>query len=147
MFEKLNMSALLIPKKTNFLAIDDIPTVIDLVAANLRQFGLESKVLLATSVKAAKNTLSKQEESGSPVQFIICDWNMPEETGLDMLKFIRKSEKYKNIPFIMLTTINEKDNIIEAIQCGVSDYIIKPWRPNDMLKKVNEAYKKHLFKD
>ncbi|MBF0360594.1 MAG: response regulator [Oligoflexia bacterium] len=134
------MSDLVIPNLTTFLVIDDCPSILDAVKINLEQYGLKSEVLLAKDVACAKDQLKIQERKNKLVEFIICDWNMPGESGLDMLKFIRGSQNYSKIPFIILTTVSEKENIIEAIQYNVSDYIIKPWKPSELIKKINEVY-------
>lgn len=58
---------------------------------------------------------------------IFSDWNMPQMSGLDFLRHIRSSDKeFRNVPVVMVTTVSEKDKVIEAIQYRLSGYIIKP---------------------
>jgi len=76
----------------------------------------------------------KKEEVG----LIVSDWNMPEMTGLELLNAVRSDGKLKGIPFIMVTAEGQKENIVEAIKAGVSNYIVKPFAP-DTLKEKLEA--------
>lgn len=61
-----------------------------------------------------------------PVDLVLLDWNMPRLSGLDFLKKCRASEKYKNLPIIMVTSEAAKYNVIEALKAGATDYITKP---------------------
>lgn len=73
---------------------------------------------------------------------VISDWNMPRVSGLELLKRIRHSKEYqKDIPFVLITTISEKDKIIEAVSHNLSGYIIKP-----VAKQKLEETLKHVFK-
>lgn len=70
------------------------------------------------------------------IQFIICDWNLPDGTGFDLLKKFRKIPAYAGIPFVMCTTMDEISNILEAIQAGANEYIVKPWEIDELRKKI-----------
>ncbi|MDX9703044.1 MAG: chemotaxis response regulator CheY [Candidatus Auribacterota bacterium] len=72
------------------------------------------------------------------VDMIFTDWNMPEMDGLTFVKSIRSSDSYKKIPIIMVTTEAAKEDIVEAIQSGVNNYVVKPFTP-DILKSKIEA--------
>ncbi len=72
------------------------------------------------------------------VQMIFTDWNMPEMDGLTFVKSVRSSDSYKSIPIIMVTTEAAKEDIVEAIQSGVNNYVVKPFTP-DILKSKIEA--------
>jgi two-component system chemotaxis response regulator CheY len=62
-----------------------------------------------------------------PVDLVLLDWNLgSEKTGLDILKEIRKIEKCKQVPIIMVTSEIAKSNIIEALKAGANDYVLKP---------------------
>jgi len=67
---------------------------------------------------------------------IICDWEMPEVNGIEVLKFVRKNERTKTLPFIMCTTGNSKEYLMEAVKCGVSDYLIKPFSQQKFETKI-----------
>ncbi|MCL4154911.1 UNVERIFIED_CONTAM: hypothetical protein GTU68_026381 [Idotea baltica] len=69
---------------------------------------------------------------------IICDWNMPGLTGLDVLKKVRDDEKTKDVPFLILTAEAEKEKVNAAIQNGVSDFLLKPFTPGILVEKVKQ---------
>jgi response regulator RpfG family c-di-GMP phosphodiesterase len=69
---------------------------------------------------------------------IICDWNMPEVSGLEFFKAIKLNPDLKKIPFLMITTVNTKVEILRAMQAGIRDYIIKPWKFEDFQLKVKK---------
>ncbi|HBT76063.1 MAG TPA: two-component system response regulator [Planctomycetaceae bacterium] len=67
---------------------------------------------------------------------VLTDWNMPGMTGLEVLKAIREQDK--NIPIIMVTTEAEKSRVLEAIQAGVTDYLVKPFTPDTLREKLEK---------
>jgi len=61
------------------------------------------------------------------IDFIFTDWNLTTEmTGLDILKTIRKMDKYKKTPVILITSENDKFHVIESLKCGATDFLVKP---------------------
>jgi two-component system chemotaxis response regulator CheY len=66
---------------------------------------------------------------------------MPVMTGLDLLKAMRASDDLKDIPFLMVTAEAKKKNIIEAMQAGVTNYIVKPFTEEVLSKKLEEIFK------
>jgi len=75
--------------------------------------------------------------------FIICDWDMPKMTGLELLKEVRQDDKLKNLPFLMLTATNKIEKVKAAIDAGVSDYIAKPFQPQVLVDKIRHCISKH----
>ncbi len=73
--------------------------------------------------------------------FVISDWNMPVMTGIDLLRAIRADDKLKGIPVLMVTAEAQKENLIEAIQAGVSNYIVKPFSAETIQEKMNKIFK------
>lgn len=129
---------MIVPKFLRFLVVDDIDSVRVTVENNLRTLGFEGPIQSASNVGIAKQYLSQ-----APYDLIISDWNMPGESGLDLLKFVRGHPQLQNIPFIMLTTENEADKVLDAIECGASNYLIKPWTLTDLEQKIKTSWKKH----
>jgi two-component system chemotaxis response regulator CheY len=77
------------------------------------------------------------------VDFVLLDWNLSTKmTGLDILKEIRKMDKYKDIPVIMVTSEGDKFNVVEALKCGANDFIVKPIDQNSFAEKVMKNIKK-----
>lgn len=70
---------------------------------------------------------------------IICDWEMPNMDGLELLIEIKKDERLKGIPLLMLTSNTEKAKVNVAINAGASDYVIKPIQPSVLLEKINNC--------
>jgi two-component system, chemotaxis family, chemotaxis protein CheY len=73
--------------------------------------------------------------------FVISDWNMPVMTGIQLLRAIRADEKLKAIPVLMVTAEAQKENLIEAIQAGVSNYIVKPFTAEVLQEKMGKIFK------
>lgn len=74
------------------------------------------------------------------VNMVLLDWNMPRCPGIDLLRRIRQSEAYAQMPVIMVTAEAGQDHLVDAINAGVTDYIIKPFTPHVLVSKIE----KHL---
>lgn len=96
----------------------------------------------ASDGTSALTALKKAVEEKKPYQIVISDWNMPKMKGIDLLKSVRAEEWGKKIPFIMLTAEAEKDHIVEAMQAGVDNYIIKPFTVDQLKQKLVQTYDK-----
>jgi two-component system chemotaxis response regulator CheY len=68
---------------------------------------------------------------------------MPGGSGLDLLKFVRSNPRFQKLPFLLLTTENDKDTIMQAIKLGVSAYLLKPWIHGELVAKIEACWKKH----
>ena len=89
------------------------------------------KIALATSGEEAKAILQTE-----PISLILCDWYMSPTDGFEVLKFVRSHEKLKHIAFIMVTGESTKERVIDAIQNGVDDYLVKPLTTLQVQSKV-----------
>lgn len=76
------------------------------------------------------------------VDLIISDWEMPEMDGLEFLKNVRKDEKFKDIPFIILSAMEDQSKVDEASQAGATDYIVKPMDPDILQEKIQKIFGK-----
>ena len=76
---------------------------------------------------------------GTSFDLILCDWEMPEMSGLELLQWFRGQPGSEKTPFIMVTSRGDKENVIEAIQAGVSDFIGKPFTNDQLNAKVKKA--------
>ena len=70
--------------------------------------------------------------------FVITDWNMPLMPGLDLLKAIRADEKLKSLPVLMVTAEAKREQIVEAVQAGVSGYVVKPFTAEILKQKLDK---------
>lgn len=74
------------------------------------------------------------------IQFVVSDWNMPNMTGIELLRAIRKDPALKHLPVLMVTAEAKKENIIEAAQAGASGYIVKPFTAATMDEKLKKIF-------
>ncbi len=115
------------------LIVDDFATMRRILKNILKQLGFKNLVE-ADDGTTAWDVLESQE-----IDLIISDWNMPKMTGLELLKKVRASTQYQKAPFLMVTAEAQKQNVIEAVQAGVSNYVVKPFTAeaiSDKLKKI-----------
>ncbi|MGB0719633.1 MAG: response regulator [Bdellovibrionales bacterium] len=120
-----------VDKNMNVLIVDDYSTMLRIMRNLLKQLGF-SNVDEATDGGEALAKV-KQKNYG----LIISDWNMEPMTGLQLLKEIRASnENYKGTPFIMVTAESKTDNVIQAKQAGVNNYIVKPFNAETLKSKM-----------
>lgn len=115
------------------LVVDDFATMRKIVRNVLKQIHLEN-TLEAENGKKALEILNKED-----VDLIISDWIMPEMTGIEFLKACKADPKFRSIPFIMITAEAQRDNVLEAIQAGVDNYIAKPFTPDKLQDAINKA--------
>lgn len=117
------------------LVVDDFPTMRRIVKTLMRQNGYTNFVEAEDGVQAMKILNTELD-----IEFIVSDWNMPNMTGLELLKTVRSDPKLKHLPFLMVTAEAEKENIIEAVKCGVSNYIVKPFTGVTLQEKIAKVY-------
>ena len=123
------------------LIADDFPTMRRIVKTLLRQNGY-SNFIEAEDGEEAYSMLQKT----SDVEFIVSDWNMPKMTGLEFLKTVRNDSKFKHLPFLMVTAEAEKENIIEAVKAGVSNYVVKPFTGQTLKEKMDKIFSNYAQK-
>jgi two-component system, chemotaxis family, chemotaxis protein CheY len=73
---------------------------------------------------------------------VISDWNMPNATGLDLLKRVRADSRFTKLPFVMVTAEAEKHQIMSAVEAGVTNYVVKPFTSDVLKEKLAVAHKK-----
>jgi two-component system chemotaxis response regulator CheY len=79
-----------------------------------------------------------QQLETNKIDLILLDWNMPEMDGMEFLKKVRSMPNYKDLPIIMVTSESAKYNVVEALQNGATDYIVKPIREKVFMEKLAE---------
>ncbi|MGE6792072.1 Response regulator receiver domain-containing protein [Pseudomonas guineae] len=120
--------------KVSVLVVDDATFIRDLVKKGLRDHFPGIQIEEAVNGRKALQMLTRK-----PVDLILCDWEMPEMSGLELLSWCREQESLKTVPFIMVTSRGDKDNVVQAIQAGVSDFIGKPFTNEQLVTKVKKA--------
>ena len=117
------------------LVVDDMVTMRRIVKNILKQLGF-------VNVEEAENGQEAlQKLQADTYGFVVSDWNMPVMTGIDMLRAIRADEKLKTIPVLMVTAEAQQSNLVEAVQAGVSNYIVKPFTAETLQEKIAKIFK------
>jgi len=116
-----------------FLVVDDSVTMRRIVANSLKAIGYDNYV----EAGDGREALSKLNSDES-IDFVITDWNMPEVSGLELVKSIRSNDKYGSLPILMVTTRGLKEDILEALQAKVNNYIVKPFTPQILREKIDQ---------
>lgn len=130
------------PPETRILVIDDMPSIRDLVKGQLKTMGYQV-IFEAQDGKEALELLHKQLKEGEPIQLVISDWNMPKLKGLELLKKVRASAEFKDLPFVLLTSEAEREQVTEAVLSGVSQYMVKPFSGKIFEDKLKTVWDKH----
>ncbi len=117
------------------LIVDDFATMRRILKNILKQLGFKNLV------EADDGTSAWEVLQGQSIDLIISDWNMPKMTGLELLKKVRASDNHKRTPFLMVTAEAQKQNVIEAVQAGVSNYVVKPFTAEAISDKLEKILK------
>ena len=117
------------------LIVDDFATMRRILKNILKQLGFKNLV------EADDGTTAWEVLEGQTIDLIISDWNMPKMTGLELLKKVRASDTHKTTPFLMVTAEAQKQNVIEAVQAGVSNYVVKPFTAEAISDKLQKILK------
>ena len=123
-------------KNLKFLVVDDFSTMRRIVRNLLKELGY-------TNVDEAEDGVAAlQKLNGGNFQFVVTDWNMPNMTGIDLLRAIRADATLKHLPVLMITAEAKKENIIKAAQAGASGYIVKPFTAATLEEKLGKIFEK-----
>lgn len=117
-----------------FLVVDDFSTMRRIVRNLLKELGF-------TNVQEAEDGVDALNKlRGGEFDFIVSDWNMPNMTGIDLLRNVRADAKLKHLPVLMITAEAKRENIIEAAQAGASGYIVKPFTAATLDEKLKKIF-------
>ena len=123
--------------KVSVLVVDDASFIRDLIKNCLRNYFPGIRIEDAVNGRKAQTLLTRES-----FDLVLCDWEMPEMSGLELLSWCREQDQLKTLPFIMVTSRGDKENVIQAIQAGVSDFVSKPFTNEQLLSKVKKAFTK-----
>ena len=116
------------------LIVDDFATMRRIWKNIMKQIGF-SDITEADNGKNALKVLKSDK-----IDLVLCDWNMPEMAGIDVLNTVRADSDLKDTPFIMVTAEAQKENILEAVKAGVSSYIVKPFTAETVEEKLQKVF-------
>ncbi|MHB1300004.1 MAG: chemotaxis response regulator CheY [Burkholderiales bacterium] len=117
------------------LVVDDFSTMRRIIRNLLKELGFPNVTEAEDGVDALKKL------QGGNFEFVVSDWNMPNMSGIDLLRAIRKDPTLKHLPVLMVTAEAKKENIIEAAQAGASGYVVKPFTAAVLDEKLNKIFK------
>lgn len=119
-----------------FLVVDDFSTMRRIVSGLMRELGAENLI----EAEDGREAFRRLEDTA--VSFIISDWNMPNMTGLELLKAVRADERFSRIPVLLITAEARKENIVDAVRAGADGYIVKPFSSNVLGEKIKTILKR-----
>lgn len=120
------------PAPLKILIVEDMENFIKQMMTDLKKLQINGSVQYAMNTETGKKMIDENQ-----FDFIISDWNLPDGTGMDVLKHVRSKTSYKNTPFLMCTTMDEVENILQAINAGATEYLVKPWDIGELKAKLN----------
>jgi two-component system, chemotaxis family, chemotaxis protein CheY len=119
-----------VDKGMNILIVDDYKTMLRIIRNLLKQIGFENVE------EATDGTMAIEKLKEKNYGLVISDWNMEPMSGFDLLKNVRADEKYKTVPFILITAESKAENVAAAVKAGVSNYIVKPFNAETLKSKL-----------
>jgi len=123
------------------LVVDDFATMRKIIRNVLKQIGFED--IAEAEDGAAALQILKRENVG----LVVTDWNMPNMSGLDLLRNMRQNPRCAAVPVLMVTAEGLKENVLEAVKAGVSNYVVKPFTAEVLQEKIEAIFKKLAAQD
>jgi two-component system chemotaxis response regulator CheY len=117
------------------LVVDDFSTMRRIVRNLLKELGFAN----VSEAEDGVDALNKLRSEGN-FEFVVSDWNMPNMTGIDLLRAIRADAALKHLPVLMVTAEAKRENIIEAAQAGASGYVVKPFTAATLDEKLKKIF-------
>ncbi len=114
--------------------VEDSPTMRRIIMNSLNKIGIDD-------VTEAENGVDALDKMGDANwDMVITDWNMPEMNGEELVKELRSKDQHKDTPILMITTRGMQDDVMTAIKMGVNGYVVKPFTPEILKKKIGEIF-------
>ena len=120
--------------KIKILIVDDFSTMRRIVKNILKQIGYTD----IDEAEDGNGALVKLRQD--KYDLVVSDWNMPNMSGLDLLKAIRADNGLNGIPVLMVTAEAKKENVVEAIKAGVNNYVVKPFTADVLKEKIEKIF-------
>ncbi len=125
----------MVDKNLKFLIVDDFSTMRRIVKNLLKELEFTN------FDEAEDGVVALAKLRNGNYDFLITDWNMPNMTGIELLRAVRQDAALKHLPVLMITAEAKKENIVEAAQAGASGYIVKPFTSAVLEEKLNKVFK------
>jgi len=120
------------------LVVDDFSTMRRIVRNLLVELGFTNALIQEADDGVNAMAILKQQS----FDMVVTDWNMPNMTGIDLLRAIRAEPALKGLPVLMVTAENNRDQIIAAAQAGVNGYIVKPFTAVTLKEKLDKIFER-----
>ena len=117
-----------------FLVVDDSTVIRNIHKNILKENKFSDEDILEADNGATAYDIAKKQS----IDLFLVDWNMPGLNGLDFVKSLRSMPQYAETPIIMVTSEAAKYNVMEAIDAGVTNYIVKPIQGDILWKKISK---------
>jgi two-component system chemotaxis response regulator CheY len=117
-----------------FLVVDDFATMRRILRNLLKELGFSN------IDEAEDGNIAMQKLRSAKFDFVVTDWNMPNMTGIELLRQIRADAALKHLPVLIVTAEARKENIIEAAQAGASGYVVKPFTAATLDEKLKKIF-------
>ena len=115
------------------LVVDDSSTMRRIIINTLNKIGYSDYA------EAANGREGVEKRAAVPIDMIITDWNMPEMSGVDFIRAVRANDQTKHLPVIMVTTNAAQEDIVQALDAGVNNYVVKPFTPDTIKERIQAA--------
>ncbi len=125
-------------KNMKILVVDDFSTMRRIVRNLLVELGFSGPLIQEADDGENAMVMLKSQ----PFDMVVTDWNMPNMTGIDLLRAIRAEASLKGLPVLMVTAENNRDQIIAAAQAGVNGYIVKPFTAATLQEKLTKIFER-----
>ncbi len=126
----------LTPGQIRVLVVDDDQLICELINAFLRASGVYQVDFASDGLKA----IGMMYDANPVYDLVLCDWNMPTKSGIDVHNAMRAAERYLGTVFMLVTAVTEAKQIRAAIEDGVDDYVVKPVEQDKLLKKIGRFF-------
>jgi len=123
------------PMTATVLLVEDEPAILSLLDVSLRSKGFVTRQAL----DAAGARASIQE---ALPDLVILDWMLPGETGLALARELRRDERTRTLPIIMLTARAQEADKVSGLEAGADDYVTKPFSPRELVARVNAVLRR-----
>lgn len=121
----------MLDQNMKILVVDDFSTMRRIIKNILREIGYNN------IDEADDGTTALEKLKGAKFDFVVTDWNMPNMPGIELLRAIRSDPELKHLPVLMVTAEALKENIVTAVQAGVSNYIVKPFTAAALKERID----------
>ncbi len=136
--EFLEIFPLMFDLKTRILIVDDMLTMRKLVAKACKEIGFTD----LTEAGDGTEGWGAIQDANPAFGLVLSDWNMPNSTGLDLLKRVRSDSRFGRTPFILVTSESEESQIVLAAKAGVSEYVVKPFTTEFLRERIEAVHQK-----